>query len=122
MSLSPTQQTLRMMRQQGRLCGIVERWNPYAGKFGQRSDLFGFIDIICLDPQRGIIGVQSCGQAFSEHDRKILEDCAENAIEWIKSGGVIELWGWRKIKKKRGGKAMIWQPRIKRYTLEDFNG
>jgi len=118
--LSPTQRTLRMMRQQGRLCAIVERFNPYAGKFGQRNDLFGFIDIICLDPERGIIGVQSCGQGFSEHNRKILEECTDNAIEWIKSGGVIELWGWRKVKRKKGGKAMVWQPRTKTYTLEDF--
>lgn len=115
--LSSTQRTLRALRQEGRICGIVEKWNPYARK---RSDLFGFIDIISLDPSRGIIGVQSCGSSFSQHITKIVVECAQEAIEWLKSGGKIEVWGWRKIKLKRGGKAEIWNPRIREITLEDF--
>lgn len=119
--MTPTQRTLRYLRQEGRICGIVERFLPYAGKHGQRADLFGFIDIIVLDPIRGIIGVQSCGQAFAEHYRKITEDCAYNAMQWIQAGGAIELIGWRKVKVKRGGKAMIWQPRIKEIKFTDIS-
>ena len=33
---------------------------------------------------------------------------------------MLELWGWRKVKVKRGGKAEIWQPRVREYTLADF--
>ncbi len=122
MSTSNTQRTLRALRQQGCICGIVERWNQFAapksgGIPGIREDLFGFLDIIALYPT-GICGIQSCGQAFSEHNKKILAN--EVAPEWLKSGGRIELWGWRKVKKVRGGKQEVWKPRIKEYFAEDF--
>jgi hypothetical protein len=39
--LSPTQRTLRALRDQGRICGIVERWNQFVGPHGIRQDLFG---------------------------------------------------------------------------------
>ncbi|GAG50239.1 unnamed protein product, partial [marine sediment metagenome] len=54
----------------------------------------------------------------AEHDRKILSN--EFAPEWLKAGGYIELWAWRKVKKVRGGKQMIWKPRVKIYSLSDF--
>lgn len=109
------------MRNEGRLCGSVEKWNPHVGPHGIRQDLFGFIDLISLDPARGIIGVQCCaGSGFSAHIRKILEERIQEAKEWLICGGRVEVWGWRKIKKKRGGKAMIWDPRYKEITMEDL--
>ena len=115
--ISNTQRTLRALRQNGCLCGIVERFNPYAGSHGIRQDLFQFIDIIALYPN-SICAIQSCGQSFAEHDRTILEN--EVAPEWLKVGGHIELWAWRRILKKRGGKQKVWAPRVKEYTLEMF--
>ena len=121
MSLSPTQRTLRELRNQGRICGSVEKWNPHVGPFGIRQDLFGFIDLISLDTARGIIGVQCCaGSGFSAHIKKILEDRAQEAIEWLRCTGKIEVWGWRKVKLKRGGKAMRWKPRMREITLRDY--
>jgi len=117
MATSNTQRTLRALEQRGCICGIVERFNTFAGPHGIRIDLFSFIDIIALYPN-SIVGIQSCGTAFAEHQRTILEN--ETAPEWLKVGGGIELWGWRKVKKKRGGKLMIWQPRVQTFTLEDF--
>lgn len=118
-SLSPTARTLRSLRQQGIICQVVERWNAFGGPFGVRVDLFGFIDLIALYPDKGIVGVQCCGQTgHAEHKRKILEN--EIAPEWIKTGGGIQIWSWRKLKLKRGGKAMRWTPRIESITLEDF--
>lgn len=114
---SATQRTLRQLRQEGYICGIVERFNPYAGEFGKRIDLFNFIDILAIKPI-GICGIQSCGSNFAEHDRTILKN--EIAVEWLKAGGSIELWGWRKIKKKREGKQLIWRPRVKEYSIQDF--
>jgi hypothetical protein len=72
--LLPTQRTLRALRDQGMACGIVERFNPYAGPNGLRQDLFGCIDIIALDPERGVVGIQSCGQDLYEHHHKLLEE------------------------------------------------
>lgn len=116
--LSPTQRTLKAMREQGRLCGIVERFNPYAGKFGQRNDLFGFVDIVAIDPVDGIIGVQSCGQAFSEHVRKMTEERNEAMFEWLKHAKV-ELWGWRRKLLRRGSTAIRWSPRVMDFWLEE---
>ena len=119
--LSPTQRTLKAMREQGRICGIVERFNAHIGPHGIRQDLFGFIDIIALDPIEGIVAVQSCGQAFSEHIRKLTEERNEDMVEWLKHGKV-ELIGWRKIKIRLAsggyGKAMRWTPRMADFTLD----
>lgn len=118
--LSPTQRTLKALREQGLVCGIVERFNPYAGPHGIRQDLFGCIDIIALDPERGVIGVQSCGQSFSEHKKKLLIERNQEVRDWLITPGTsLELWGWRKVKLKRGGKAMRWKPRLGVLALED---
>ena len=115
--LSPTQRTLKAMREQGRICGVVERFNSHVGEFGIRQDFLGFVDIIAIDPVDGIIAIQSCGQSFSEHVRKLTEERNENMYEWLKHAK-CELWGWRKIKLKKGGKAMRWKPRIVDFTLD----
>lgn len=103
------------------MCAIVERWNAHAGPHGVRQDLFGIIDVLALDPERGVVGVQSCGQDFAAHEHKLLEDRAQECIDWLSTPGTcLELWGWRKVKLHRGGKATRWQPRIRDFTLEDF--
>lgn len=115
--LSPTQRTLRAMREQGRICGIVERFLMHVGPYGKRQDLFGFIDLIAIDPVDGIIGVQSCGQDFVGHIRKMNEERNEVMFEWLKHAKV-ELWGWRKIRLKKGSKIKRWCPRISDFWLE----
>ena len=132
MALSPTQRTLRALRDLGRVCAITEKWNRFGGpprkdnpkkRVGCRVDLFGFIDLIALDPQRGIIGIQSCGQAFAAHRRALLDSpCTEHLIECLRCGGTVELWGWRKVKIRRGAKAMVWRPRVEEITLDMITG
>ena len=120
--LSATQRTLRELRAQGRIVDVCERWiiNPRHPAGGFRKDLFGFIDMIVLDPEQGIVAIQSCGQSFKAHLDKILDsECTEHVIEWLRCGGSLEVWGWRKLKIKRGGKAMRWTPRIRKITLDD---
>ncbi|MEW8178599.1 MAG: hypothetical protein AB2754_16070 [Candidatus Thiodiazotropha endolucinida] len=121
MAISNTSRSLEYIRSQGWVADKVEQFNQYAGKHGQRKDMFGFGDIVAMG-EGSIIAIQSCGQAFSEHHRKITEDenVAPNALLWIKNGGRLILIGWRKVKLKRGGKAMRWSPRIREYTEEDF--
>jgi len=122
MSASPTQRTIRALRDKGMKCAIVEKRIAHAGPHGITQDLFGIIDVIALDPERGVVGIQSTGQAFSEHDRKLREEGAQACIDWLGTPGTaLELWGWRKVKLKRGGKAMRWKPRLKVYSLEDFD-
>ena len=116
--ITPTQRTLKAMREQGRLCGIAERFNRFAGPHGVRQDLFGFIDIIAIDPTDGIIGIQSCGQAFSEHVKKMTEERNEEMYEWLRHAKV-ELWGWRRVQLRRGSTAIRWKPRIMDFWLEE---
>jgi hypothetical protein len=119
--MTNTQRTIRELKNQGRVCAIVEKWNQYVGSHGIRQDLFGFIDIISLDPERGVVAIQSCGQSFSGHLRKITEEKASEVYEWLRTPGTkLELWGWRKLKKNRGGKAMVWTPRVQEITLQDL--
>jgi len=97
----------------------VERFVPAGpGRPGTRIDLFGFIDLVAIDPVQGIVAIQSCGQSFSEHVRKMTEERAEIIEKWLK-WAPLELWGWRKLKLKRGGKAMRWRPRIADAVLHD---
>jgi len=121
MAISNTSRTLEYIRRQGWIADIVERFNPYAGKFGQRKDMFGFGDIVAMGDGK-IIAIQSCGQDFTEHDKKITKDeiVAPLALKWVQNGGRLILMGWRKVKLKRGGKAKRWSPRIKEYTEVDF--
>lgn len=112
------QRTLKENRKMGRTCGIVERF-IHNRNVGYRSDLFGIFDAIAMG-NGGIIGLQACGSDFKAHLDKILLEKRENSLQWLRSRGKIELWGWRKVVKKRGGKAMVWAPRIKKITLEDF--
>ena len=120
MSVTPTQRTLRALRELGRVCAIVERWNQYAGPHGVRQDLFGILDVLALDPERGVVGIQSCGEAFAAHMRKLTIERAQETTDWLRTPGTtLELWGWRKVKLHRGGKAERWSPRIRQVTLAD---
>jgi len=123
--ISNTSRTIGYLRGMGWTCCVAERWikMPKHPAGGFRKDLFGFGDLVALG-EKSIIGVQSCGQDFAAHDKKILEDeeVAPNVLKWLECpGGRVMLIGWRKIKKKRGGKAKIWSPRIKEYSVADFS-
>ena len=113
---SPSEKTLKHYRDKGYTCGMVERFLAHAGPFGKRKDLFGFIDIIAMDGSH-ILAIQSCGTSFSAHHNKIMDDPELHDLLriWLESGGQFDLIGWRKVKKKRGGKAMIYKPRIRSY-------
>ena len=113
-----TQKTLAKLRDDGATVGMVEHWNQYDHK---RHDLFGFIDIIAIFPEsRRIVAVQSTGPSgHVDHKRKILAE--PRCLEWLRSGGIVELWSWRKLLVKRGGMARHWVPRIEEITEDMFD-
>ena len=124
--LSSVQRTLRACREQGRFVEKVEQWISYGGPkakpqpgrpMGIRRDAFGFIDIIAIDTD-AIVAVQACGADRKSHREKIL--ASDYSLPWLQAGGRIELWSWRKLKVKRGGKAMRWTPDIQLITVENF--
>lgn len=92
MSASPTQLTLKHLRDQGwPLVEVVEKWNSHARI---RQDLFGFIDVLAVGPA-GVLGVQ-CTSASNVPSRvtKIAEH--ENVAAVREAGIAIRVHGWEK--------------------------
>jgi len=115
MGSSPTQRTLKQLREAGYVCDVAERRLPIPGRH-VTVDLFGFIDVVALSAGC-IIGIQcTTGSNAAARVKKIVVDCADDATAWLRANGVIEVWGWRKLKRS-GGK---WEPRIVEITLEDI--
>jgi len=121
--MTPTQRTMEKLRADGYKPWIVEKFNRFAGPHGIRQDMYGIIDIVAIRPGE-ILGVQSCGQAFSEHIRKLTEENYLDCADWLEAGGKLELWGWRKLAKiginGKKTKVKVWSPRIKEFSLDDF--
>ena len=114
MAVSPTQRALAHCKKQGWVAGITEHWNQYAHI---RQDLFGFIDLVVLRGELLAVQVTS-GSNVAARVTKIKAE--PRAKAWLQCGGVIEVWGYRKVKVKRGGKAVRWELRVVPITLEDF--
>lgn len=54
--VTPTQRSLAYLRKRGWRVAITEHWNPFARV---RQDLFGFIDLMAVHPERKAMGIQT---------------------------------------------------------------
>ena len=99
MSLTPTQLTLRYLREQGwPVVEVVEHWNPHARI---RQDLFGFVDVLAVGPS-GVLAVQTTSAGnVAARVRKIAEH--PNTAPVREAGVAISVHGWA----KRGGKWVL---------------
>ena len=53
--------------------------------------------------------------------KKILGERADATYDWLITPGTsLEIWGWRKVKLHRGGKALRWKPRIQKIKIDDL--
>jgi len=112
------ERTTAVIRERGHLYWKTEYWNSFSKT---KVDLFNIIDLVVLVPGFCTLGIQVCGSDFQDHVRKITEEFKENALAWLLCpGNQLELWGWRQVKKKRGGKAMVWKPRV--LNFQEKNG
>lgn len=96
---SPTQRSLRYLRENGYEAQVVERWNQFAGI---RQDLFGCIDIVAVGNGE-ILGVQATSASNLSARRTKSEPLAKG---WLANGGQFELHGWSK--KGPRGKQKLW--------------
>jgi hypothetical protein len=64
-----------------------------------RQDLFGFADLLGCKPKHGIACFQVTSTAVKNRIDKILAE--PRALYWLRSGGLIYVHGWRKLKKKK---------------------
>jgi hypothetical protein len=89
---SPTQRSLKHLRDAGCVAQVVEYWNGFSRK---RVDLFTIIDIVALSPDGETIGVQATSLSnVSARVRKIA-DC-EALVALRKCGWKILCHGWGK--------------------------
>ena len=119
-SISPTARTMKALREMGYEVGRVESFNAHVGPYGVRMDLFGMFDLLAFNDLH-TIGVQcGAGSGHRQHVRKIVEN--ELAPLWLENPErLIWVYSWRKVCKKRGGKAMVWSPRVEHITLETIS-
>ena len=91
MATSPTQLSLKLMKERGYKCEMTEKWNPFAKI---RQDLYGFIDVLCLGDGE-VVGVQTTSYSnMSARVKKIREH--ENFAMVCRAGIRILVQGWHK--------------------------
>ena len=114
---SPTSRTLQKLKSEGWTAGITERWSQPAMK---RFDLYGFIDVLAMHPEKGFLAVQATsGSNASARVRKILGECHNDAVTFLRAGrGMtgIEVWSWSKQGQR--GKRKLWTCRRQKVTAE----
>ena len=129
---SPTARTLQWCKANGFIAGVTEKWQASFGKTedgkprpgGVRKDLFGFIDIISMEGQRICANQVTSAGNMAARKAKIEAECKEAALEWMRSGGVTYVIGWRKrkLKTKTGGIKVRWVFRRERFAMNTDAG
>lgn len=89
--MTPTQRSLAVLRERGFLAEVVERWVPGANI---RKDLFGFVDIVAVDPD-GVLFVQTTS---GDHVANRIAKIADHPnLPAVRAANVrIHVHGWRK--------------------------
>lgn len=88
--MSPTQRTLKHLRERYPLVAVTEKWNPHAKV---RQDLFGIIDVLAVGDE--IVAVQATsGSNVSARVAKITESAALPILR--KANIRVLVHGWTK--------------------------
>ena len=90
--MTPTQLTLRHLRETYPLVQVVEHWNPFARR---RIDLFGIIDVVAVGADIVAVQTTSAGNV-SARVKKIAESDALPTL--LKAGIRVIVHGWAKRK------------------------
>jgi hypothetical protein len=111
---SPTQRSLKHLRDLGFTAEVTERWNAYAKI---RQDLFGFVDILAIKDD-STLAVQTTSRSNrSARLNKILAN--DKAKVWLMSPArQLEIHGWAKVGPR--GKRKTWQVMVTPVTLASF--
>lgn len=121
---SPTQRTLKLLREEGWTAAVVEKWNPYARI---RQDLWG-VDVLAIESggvfvKRNLLAVQAC--AGSSHAARRAKLCGNPDVRKLMEAGVtVEVWSWSQKMHRNadGSKAKVkrWQCRRDRLAFADL--
>lgn len=101
--MTPTARSLAHLRELDWAAQVVEKWNPWSKR---REDFFGIIDILAVDPDHGICGIQATSgtnhSARVAKARELLASDTDNGkrlrafVKWHP----LVVWSWA----KRGGR------------------
>ena len=93
--MSPTQRSLKYLRDEGYLVAIVEHWQPFARI---RKDLWGWADLLAI--KRGeVLAVQVTSEGVANRVAKVT---ASETLGRVREAGIrVEVHGWRKNAKGR---------------------
>lgn len=89
--MTPTQRTLKLMRERGWIAEVTERWIPGANI---RKDLWTFCDVLCIHPESGeILAVQTTSASNMAARVKKISECELTPI--VRKCGIgIHVHGW----------------------------
>lgn len=91
--MSPTQRSLKLLRERGYMVAIVEHWNPHARI---RQDLFGVLDLVAIK-QGETLGVQTT--TLSGTGARLSKMAESDAVPKLREANWrLEVHGWRKLK------------------------
>jgi len=111
-SVSPTQRSLKQLRDRGYLVWITEHYNAFTQR---RHDLYNFIDIVGLNIEEvGILGIQTTTLGGLNARIKKAEEL-ESYWMWLACGNDVEFHGWRFLKTSG-----IWEPKIVKVSYRDL--
>jgi len=96
MATSPTQLSLKKLREEGYTVAVVEHWNAFARI---RQDLFGFIDLLALKDKEVLAVQTTTASNMSARVKKIADH--ENVSVVRKAGWAIHVHGWHQDDKKK---------------------
>ena len=120
--MTPTQRSLRYLRELGYIAEVVERWNHHTQR---RHDLFGFGDILAVKPGCTVLVQVTSGSNSAARVSKIVNECHREAKAWLSAGNEIEVHGWRALadyrKDGRRKKRDRWVVKLFGLTREDFD-
>ena len=88
--------SVKKLEAEGWTCTRVEQTIPHC--FIKR-DAFGFGDLLCCSPTKGIMLVQATGGTSTSnfHSRVDKIKSEPRAAIWLASGGRIQVWSWEKV-------------------------
>jgi hypothetical protein len=95
-TISPTALSLRLLRAEGWLVDVCERWIPSGGVGQIRKDLFGLIDLVAVRDS-STMGVQTTSHTnVNARLNKMSDEEHQTALRSLQTAGwIIVVHGWR---------------------------
>lgn len=104
------------------------------GPPGRSRDLFGFLDIVALDGQPGVLGIQATSRTnvvarikkIFGHPQKPGDEgiaaglkVVNNCRDWLEAGNRVQVWGWytKPAGKRRRHQLVIYEILLRRNKL-----